>query len=117
MLLDNKNQANNILKKITNFLTYKLNLNLNKKSGYYPSYLGIDFCGYKIYETHIKLRKRSIKKIKRKIKNWNYLYKVEKLNFHKFLLCFNSFKGHIKHANSYNLYNKLVESIEFNDYI
>lgn len=53
------------------------------------------------------------KKIKRKIKKWNILYNNNQLNYNKFILCFNSFKGHIKHVNTYNLYNKLYNKIEF----
>lgn len=113
LLLKDKKEAKLILNQIALFLNEKLHLELNKKTRYYPNKQGIDFCGYKIFETHIKIRKRSIKKIKRKIKLWNKLYAKNKLDFHNFLLCFNSFKGHIKHANCYNLYNKLISSIEF----
>ena len=113
--LNNKEEAKQILKEITEFLEKKLDLELNKKTRYYPNKLGIDFCGYKIYDTHIKIRKRSIVKIKRKIKVWNNLYAQDKLDFHNFLLCFNSFKGHIKHGNCYNLYNKLVSTIDFKE--
>ncbi len=115
LLLNNKEEAKQILKEITEFLEKKLDLELNKKTRYYPNKLGIDFCGYKIYDTHIKIRKRSIVKIKRKIKVWNNLYAQDKLDFHNFLLCFNSFKGHIKHGNCYNLYNKLVSTIDFKE--
>lgn len=115
LLLKNKEEAKQMLEEIKSFLTDKLDLELNKKTRYYPNKQGIDFCGYKIYETHIKIRKRSIKKIKNKIKIWNKQYAMNKLDFHNFLLCFNSFKGHIKHANCYNLYNKLVSTIDFKD--
>lgn len=114
MLVENKEIAKYLLDEVDHFLSFNLKLSLNKKSKYYPSKLGVDFCGYKIYETHIKIRKRSINKIKKKIKIWNKDYLNNHLDFHQFLLCFNSFKGHIKHANCYNLYNKLVDSIEFN---
>ena len=36
-----------------------------KKSRYYPSNMGVNFCGYRIYETHKLLRERSKKKIKK----------------------------------------------------
>ncbi len=113
LLINNKEEAKNVLDKIRTFLDLKLNLELNKKTCYYPSYKGVNFCGYIVYNTHILIRKRSIKKIKRKINKWNILYNNEQLDYHKFILCFNSFKGHIKHANSYNLYNKLCEKLEF----
>lgn len=113
LLIKNKEEAKSVLDKIRTFLDLKLKLELNKKTCYYPSYKGVNFCGYIVYNTHILIRKRSIKKIKRKINKWNILYSNDKLDYHKFILCFNSFKGHIKHANSYNLYNKLCEKLEF----
>lgn len=113
LLINNKEEAKNVLDKIRTFLDLKLKLELNKKTCYYPSYKGVNFCGYIVYNTHILIRKRSIKKIKRKINKWNILYNNEQLDYHKFILCFNSFKGHIKHANSYNLYNNLCEKLEF----
>ncbi len=112
-LIKNKQEAKIVLEKIKKYLNETLKLELNKKTCYYPSYKGIDFCGYIVYNTHILIRKRSIKKIKRKINKWNKLYNNNQLDYHKFILCFNSFKGHIKHANSYNLYNKLCEKLEF----
>ena len=111
-LLKNKNECKYILNKVIIFIN-NLNLKLNNKTRYYKSSLGIDFCGYIIYENYIKVRKRCIKKIKRKVIKWNKLYKINLLNYKKFLLSFNSFKGHIKHSNSYNLYNKIYNMIEF----
>lgn len=112
LLLKDKYEAKLILNKINIFVA-SLKLELNNKTRYYPSNLGIDFCGYVIYENYIKVRKRCIKKIKRKVKKWNELYKKNKLNYKKYLLSFNSFKGHIKHSNSYNLCNKIYNSILF----
>lgn len=113
IILKTKQETKIVLNKINDFLNKNLNLQLNNKTTYYPIYKGINFCGYIVYDTHILVRKRCIKKIKRKIKKWNTLYNNNQLNYHKFILCFNSFKGHIKHANTYNLYNKLYNKIEF----
>lgn len=74
-------------------------------------------CGYIIYETHIKVRKRTIKKTNKRIKKWNKEYLNDSLDYNEFLLSFNSFKSHIKHANTYNLYNTYIDKIEFKEYI
>ena len=76
-----------------------LNLELNQKSRYYPSSIGIDFCGYRIFETHLLLRKRFKKKVKKTLKKWK---NSESLNPNKLLLSWNSIKAHAGHANSYN---------------
>lgn len=115
LLLETKEEAKIILQKITDYLTNNLKLELNKKTNYYLSYKGIDFCGYKINKDYILVRKRCIKKIKRKIRKWNKTYANNTFDYKKFELSFNSFKGHIKHANSYNLYNRLLVKIDFVD--
>ena len=72
------------------------------KSRYYPNSLGVNFCGYIIYETHRLIRKSSKKKIKRKIRLWLKLKKNGTLNVNKVIISFNSWSSHVSHANSYN---------------
>ena len=111
ILIDSKKTAKELKSKIESFLKNKLNLSLNNKSKYYPSDLGVNFCEYIIYETHKLLRKRSKKNIKKRIKLWNYLSQVNKLNEHKMILEWNSFIGHAKHSNSYNFIRSLDNKI------
>ena len=80
--------------------------------------MGVNFCGYRIFETHKLLRNRCKKKIKHDILIWNKLYKEDKLNNNKMILKWNSWIAHAKHANSYtyrikmynNVYNKSIIS-------
>ncbi len=111
ILLPSKDKARLVLKLISNFLNTNLNLSLNNKSNYFPNRLGIDFCGYHIYETHILLRKRFKKKLKKNIKVWCKLKLTNKFLYKKFLLAFNSFKGHASHSNSYNFMKKIHKKI------
>ena len=106
-LLRNKQEAALVFKLVSSFVGAHLNLKLNHKSKYYPNKLGVDFCGYIIYPTHILLRKRFKKKIKKKIKTWIYLKENNRLYVHKFLLSYNSFLGHASHSNSYNYIQKI----------
>ena len=72
---------------------------------------GVDFCGYKIYETHILLRKRFKRKIRNKIKLWLKLKKDKKFLYQKFEASYHSFQGHAKHCNSYKFMNKIDDMI------
>ena len=107
ILLKSKNECRLVKNRIEVFINNILDLKYNEKSRYYPSRIGINFCGYRIFETHKLLRVRSKKKIKRNIKIWNK-YNVDK---HTILVCWNAWRGHSKHANSYNfrcsMYNRL----------
>lgn len=113
VLVKDKVEAREFFDLVEIFVNNKLNLELNRKSCYYPSRLGIDFCGYIIHEDYILIRKRCIKRIKGKIKVWNKLYDKGVLDNKKFILSFNSFLGHISHANTYNLKCKVINEINF----
>jgi hypothetical protein len=58
-----------LLCKIEDFLHENLKLNLNQKNGIFPGKQGIDFFGYPIWPTHVKLRKSTIKRAKKTKKN------------------------------------------------
>ena len=115
LLVRNKQEAKELLCLIRKYLNKKLQLQLNAKSKYFLNKNGIDFCGYRIFETHILLRKRFKNKIKKKIKLWKYLIDNNKFIYSKFLLSVNSCKGHASHCNSYNYIKKFDK--EINDLI
>lgn len=110
-LSSSKAEAKELFQKATKFLNEHLNLEMNPKSRYFPNHFGVNFCGYRIYETHILLRKSSKIKMKRKIKKWNQDYLDEKLDFEYALASWNSWLAHAAHANSYNLRMKLEQEI------
>ncbi len=113
LLVKDKMSAKIIYNDIERFINIKLKLSLNSKSRYYPSNFGADFCGYRIWNTHKLIRNKSRKKIKRKIAIWNKLYYIGKLTKEDYLLSFNSWLGHIKHADSYNLKISMIERMKF----
>ena len=111
ILLPTKDDCIVIMNRVKKFVSDGLNLDLNKKSRYYPSRLGVNFCGYRIFETHRLLRVGSKQKIKRKIKMWEDLYKREILDRKKVKLSLNSWVAHSSHANTYRLQCKIKEKI------
>lgn len=113
LLLPSKNDCINIKRKIQTFLWNILRLKLNAKSRYYPYKMGLNFCGYKIWTTHRLVRKDSKTKIKKKIKFWNKQYINNELNIKYIIQSLNSWFGHISHANSYNLKEKVISKCNF----
>lgn len=116
IMAETKDECILLKEKINNYLKEKLHLELNSKSRYYPNKMGVNFCGYRIFETHILIRERSKKKIKKKIKEWNKLYKSNELDILHMRLSFGSWLGHAKHANSYNITNKYKNKIIYYQY-
>lgn len=113
LILKSKKDCIFYKKKIEDFLEKDLHLELNDKSKYYPSKMGVNFCGYRIFETHKLLRTSSKKRIRKKVKIWNFLYSKNNLNIKLALNSLNSWKGHTLHCNSYNLERKINNSCNF----
>jgi len=102
------------MNKIKIFLKDRLHLELNYKSRYFPSNVGLNFCGYRIFETHLLVRNRSKKMIRNKIKYWNKMNELNKLDLLSIKLSLNSWLGHVRHADSYNLVNRYLNRIDIN---
>jgi retron-type reverse transcriptase len=108
VLSDNKAQLWEYYRAIEDFLNNKLQLQLNGKTGIFPISQGIDFLGYRIWPYHRLLRKSSIKRIKRKLKAFQRKYKEGQIDLDKINATIQSWLGHAKHADSYNLRKKLL---------
>ncbi len=86
--------------KIFNYLHSQLNLTIKSNWQIYPAHIrGIDFVGYRMFGSHVLLRKRISKNIKRKIKNMNVKTKA-------------SYNGWLCHCNSYNFRQKYFKECE-----
>ena len=113
LLLEDINQCRVILEEIKKFLDKNLGLKLNKKTNYFRNSQGVNFCGYKIFKTHIMLKKENKKKIKIKIKNWNKLYHKKELDLRETTLKLNSWIGHAQNADTFFLVNKMIRSCDW----
>ena len=90
----------------------KLKLELNSKSRYYPSEMGVNFCGYRIYDGYRLIRNSSKRKIKKRIKKWKKDKNMGCLDMKKMILSFNSWSSHVRWANSYHIYKKMYGKVE-----
>lgn len=113
LILKNKQECIYIKNEIETFLKSNLKLELNDKSRYYPSKMGVNFCGYRIFPTHRLLRTSSKKKINKNIKKWNYQYKNKKLDINYANQSLNSWIAHASHSNSFLLTQKIINKCNF----
>ena len=113
LLLNSKEEAKEVLQKIRSFLGQKLGLLLNQKTNYFKGKQGVLFCGYKIMPDHILIKKENKKKIYKKVKIWNQLYKEKKLDFKNTAMKLNSWIGHAKNADSYSLIRNVKRKCEW----
>ena len=109
LLVTDKEEAKAILLLIREYVNKFLKLELNQKSRYYPNSMGVNFCGYRIFETHRLLRTNSKQKIKNKIRKWHKLKIKGRLDREKMRLQWNSWVAHANHANTYNLQERMLD--------
>ncbi|ABO49761.1 RNA-directed DNA polymerase (Reverse transcriptase) [Desulforamulus reducens MI-1] len=110
ILGDNKRQLWAVLDEIKGFLDFKLNLQLNGKTGVFPVNQGIDFLGYRIWATHRLIRKSSKKRMKRKLRSFKKRYAAGKIDKERINSSIQSWLGHCKHANTHNLRRRLLDN-------
>jgi len=115
LLCKTKEEAREYKKILEEYLKENLHLEFNKKTRYYPNSMGVDFCGYKVFETHRLIRKRSKDKMRRRIRKWNKDYRKGILNLKEVEESWNAWLGHISHANCYTLQNRYHDLMEFRD--
>ncbi|MCL6560441.1 MAG: reverse transcriptase/maturase family protein [Firmicutes bacterium] len=113
ILHESKEELHRFKKLIEVFLEEKLKLNLNNKTAIRPVTLGIEFVGYKVWNTHIKLRKSTALKMKRRLKYLKKQYERGEIEFDDVKATMASYNGLMKHCNSFKLRSKLYDSLIF----
>ena len=112
---DNKQQLHKIKSQVINYLEKNLRLQTNNKTQVFPIHTqqgrALDFLGYRIYATHRLLRKSSVKRIKTKLKYFQSQYALNNLTLADINPSIQSWLGHAKHANTYNLRCKIFNSL------
>ena len=112
ILHQDKARLKELLSAVQAFLG-ELELTLNPKSGIFTDKNGIDFCGYRIWPTHIKPRKSTVKRAKRRLKKMARVYETNPGILEHAKMSLNSFLGYIRHCNGWRSTKSLLEKIIF----
>lgn len=107
---NDKRQLNDFAKRIAEFLDKKLHLFMSKCDLFHVS-RGVDFLGYRYFVNYILLRKRTSKRIKRRLRALYRDFDKGQIPPDKMLSQLSSVDGYTKWANSYNF----RQHIQFND--
>lgn len=75
-----------------------LELTLNSKTDVQPASHGVDFCGYRIWATHMLPRKRNVQRAKRKFRAMAARYSPGNIDFDRIRPVVASFAGYMKHC-------------------
>lgn len=99
---NDKQQLNEYLKLIEQFLKEKLKLELGKKQIFNVKQ-GIDFLGYRHFKKYTLLRKSTATRIKRVVKKLPKDFQTKKKSYEQCIGILSSYKGWMQHCNCFNL--------------
>lgn len=108
VLSDSKMQLHEWKNEIINYLL-KLGLILNNKTAISPIQNGVEFVGFRIWPTHVTIRRSTSLRMKRRLRGVQRLYFEKKLSLNKASQTVNSYKALMKHCNCHNLDKSIFE--------
>lgn len=109
-----REEAKELKNNIVRFLRERLNLSENpKKSQIFPLKNGVNAYGFKIWTTHRLVRDQSKRAMKRRIKAMDRKLKARVINKKDVQQAVNSWLGHARHSNSYNLAAKIFKKYRY----
>lgn len=85
-----------------------LGLSLNPKTAVHPAPRGIDFCGYRIWATHLLPRKRNIKRARRQFSKLAEKYAKGEIGFEEIQPRVASFLAYTKHCQAKTTVEKVL---------
>lgn len=109
ILHHDKKYLEEVKRKIAAFIGEKLNLQLNNKTCIRPTSMGIEFVGFRVWSTHRKLRKKTAKKLKRRLQYMFHAYTVGEIDKETLDRSVASYRGILQHFDSYGLRQSLNE--------
>lgn len=97
---------------IESFLNNDLELHTNKKTCIRPTTVGIEFVGFRIWPTHMKLKKKTAIKMKRRLRYLKKAYARGEVDLEDVNASIQSYLGILKHCDSHylkqSIFRKLV---------
>jgi len=114
ILSSSKKELHTYKTKIKRFLKIKLLLEIPKrKTNIYCVKDGVDFVGYKIFSSIVRLRKSNLIKFKKRTIHLSNLYLSNKIYMNRLFASINSYLGYTMHANAYKITSKMLFNFNF----
>lgn len=96
---------------IEDYLARHLHLQLNNKTAVRNAEQGVEFCGYRVWPTHRKLRKKTALHMRRRLRNVRDAYARGKISVDRARASVQSYMGLLRHCSSYGLRKALFATL------
>lgn len=103
ILHHNKEHLHRLKMEVEEFLNNDLELHLNSKTCIRPISVGVEFVGFRMWPTHRRMKKKSVKKMKKRLKYLQKAYSRGEVTFDDVNSSVQSYMGILKHCDSYYL--------------
>jgi len=113
IVVPTRNEAVETLQKIKWFVEEKMNLKFNQKTKIFPIDQGVNAFGFKIFTTHKLVRNKSKTAMKKRIKAMDRKVQNGEMSKEEVQQSVNSWLGHARHSNSYNLSKKIFSKYNY----
>jgi len=104
-------------REVAEWLQTSLRLQLNRKTQVFPVSAkrgrALDFLGYRIWRTHRRVRKDSVKRMQRRLRSLEREYARGRIDHGDIQARLNSWIGHVRHADSHRIRRKLLNNTRF----
>lgn len=100
-----------VLHAMDDYFTNKLALKLNNKTSIRTETQGVDFCGYRIWRDHIRLRKKSALKMKHRLRYLRKAYARGEVDVKTVRDTLMSYLGILQHCDGYQLTEKVLRDL------
>lgn len=112
VFVDNdKERLRTIWRTMEAFFTYQLHLQLNRKSTIMRAKDGVDFCGYRIWSDHVRLRKKAALKMKHRLRYLRKAYARGAADVKDVQNSLISYLGLLKHCDGYQLRESILHDL------
>lgn len=111
ILSKSKAELHAILEEVELFLSADLKLQLNNKTVIAPAASGIDFVGYRIWTTQIKVRKTTAKRMIKACRFFAKAFRRGDMMAEDIRVRIMSYWGVIKRSNAYGLWRKVLNTV------
>lgn len=111
LIVDGKEKAKETLAAFQSKAESRM-LAVNPKSNYFPLVRGVDFCGYRIWTTHILPRKRIIKRARKKFKKMADYYRDNEPDFEYIRPRVMSFLAYMSHCDGHKTTQHILKNFK-----
>lgn len=109
---DDKRQLHAWKADIREFLACRLRLTLHpKKSLVFPTHLGMDFCGFILFDDRRRIRRSSIRRFLRRFKHQRLAYRRGELSLEKMSESVRCWVAHAAHGDTWRLRSRLLREL------